>query len=166
MIIAKRIKLNLVGEIISFVILVVIIFGFLGLSIYWESTVWITLCIIIAITLTIFGIINLRNIYINNHSPSILIKFKDNRFTICDKFTSITFSKEDLIDMDYKNKKFYLYTLYLYYSSEYNYGTVVLYLKSDNSIEEYYKLTLKNVANPDKVFEKISHICEWDTIKE
>lgn len=166
LIIAERIKLKFVSEIIGFVILIILMLGFLGLSIYLESTISITLCAILIIALIVYGIIHLRNIYIYNHSSSILIKFKDDIFTICDDIKPITFTKEDLIDMDYKNKKFYFCTPDFWASGEYNYGHITLYLKNDNSTEECYKLTIKNVANPDKVFEKISHILEWDKTDE
>lgn len=118
LIIAERIKLKFVSEIIGFVILIILMLGFLGLSIYLESTISITLCAILIIALIVYGIIHLRNIYIYNHSSSILIKFKDD-------IKTITFTKEYLIDLDYKNKKFYFYTPDFWHQE--NITTVILH---------------------------------------
>ena len=92
-----------------------------------------------------------------------MITYKDNCFTICD---DLKIDKDDIIDMTFKNKKYFVFSTSFYSEQVWNYGTLILFIKDKKSADACYKLTLKNVAEPDKVFDKISHILEWDVIEE
>lgn len=65
--------------------------------------------------------------------------------------------------MDYKRKKQFIYTPYFISQTEYNYGKFYIYF-SDG--DKKVKLTIYNVAEPDKVLDKMINILEWNLIEE
>lgn len=166
LIIAERIRLKYVGEVVGFIILIIFTVVFLILCSYLDSIIGIIICSLSLIGVIVLFIFDLLKIHKNNNLPSVLITLKKDTFTIHDPVKNLEIKKTDIIDITYKNKKSFIITPYYYSSTIWNYGTLVLFIKDAESTEDCYKLTLKNVANPDKVFDKLYHLLEWDTIEE
>lgn len=166
LIIAERIKLGFASELTAFIIFAAIMIALLIVAIYFEIIMLIVFCAVLLVAIIILGTVDMVYIYRNNHLPPVILTYKNNVFTLCDEVKPLKIAKEEIVDMTYKNKKSFIYTPYFFSSQEWNYGTLILYLKDKESPELCQKLTIKNVADPDKVFEKISHILGWDMEEE
>ena len=155
-IIATRIQLHFVRECIAYIILLLLSL----LLIYFNFVVFIFVFALIGIG----GFVELFFIYKNNHSQEIRITYKNDCFTIYDEVANKMIIKvKDIKYLHYKNKKSFVVTPYYFSEREYNYGKLYIYYINN---AETYKLTLKNIAEPDKVYDKIIHILEWDRIEE
>ena len=155
LIIAERIKLPFISNIVCFVIILIVFAGLLTSSIIAEITFLTILWLILIIAISIYFIFDIKEVITNNKLDAVIISYKNNFFKIHDPVESLKINKKNIIDLDYKNKTSYIYTKYYIGSTTYNYGKLYIYYKKNN---EEYKLTLKNVANPDKVFEKMCDI--------
>ena len=58
---------------------------------------------------------------------------------------------------------YFIVTPYFYRSQTWNYGKLIIYFKSE---EQGYKTIVKNVADVDKVFDKMIDMLGWNTIDE
>ena len=154
LIVAYRIKLKWVIDFIASIILSCLLISFL----IFLPEMWILwfLILFIIVLYEIFNIIYCCN---NNNLPNKYITYKDGNFNIYLEEETLTINKKDIYDLSYKNKKFYIATPYYYSSGEYNYGKLYIYVKDDNNIN---KLTLNNIANPNKVFDKMCELLEWN----
>ena len=155
-IIARRIQLHFVGECIACIILLLLSL----ILLYFNIFAFVFTFALIGVG----GFVELFNIYRNNHSQEIRITYKNNYFTIYDqKANKMLIRVEDVKNLNYKNKKSFIATPYFFSEKEYNYGKLYIYYLNNG---ETYKLTLKNIAEPDKAYDKMIHILEWDQIQE
>jgi hypothetical protein len=161
LIIAKRIQLKFISELIASC--VVIFLGLLTLGIWIDSLVTIFIFGLFLVGFSIYAFFYLRNIYLNNHSNAILITYKNDIFTIVDDIEPLNINKSDIVDLDYKLKKSFIVTPYFCSSQTWNYGKLIIYFKSE---EQGYKTIVKNVADVDKVFDKMIDMLGWNTIDE
>ena len=163
LIIAKRIQLKFISELIASCVCFVIFLGLLVLGIWNDSLVAIFIFGLFLVGFSIYAFFYLRNIYFNNHSNAILITYKNDIFTIVDDIESLNINKSDIVDLDYKLKTSFIFTPYFYSSKTWNYGKLIIYFKSG---EQEYKTIIKNVADVDKVFDKMIDMLGWNTIDE
>ena len=163
LIIAKRIQLKFISELIASCVVFVIFLGLLVLGIWIGSLVTIFIVGLFLVGFSIYAFFYLRNIYFNNHSNAILITYKNDIFTIVDDIEPLNINKSDIVDLDYKLKKSFIVTPYFYSSQTWNYGKLIIYFTSE---EQVYKTTIKNVADVDKVFDKMIDMLGWNTIDE
>ena len=155
-IIATRIQLNFIGELVAYIILLI-----LSLLLLFVS-VSISVCIFFVIG--IIGFIELFYIYKNNHSQEIRITYNTDHFTIYDnEARKMRIEKTSIKDLKFNYKKVLFITPYFFSARELNYGKFFIYFLDNGQIN---KLTLKNIAEPEKVYEKMVHILEWDKIEE
>ena len=154
LIIARRIQLKFVPELIGYCFLVGI---FIALAISYLSII----LGLFGLVFGVWGFFYLKKIYVNNHSNVILITYKDDTFTILDELNPLHITKSKIIDLDYKTKKSFIYTPYIISQTEYNYGKLYIYFE-DKDVQQ--KLTIYNVAEPDKVFDKMLDILGWNEI--
>ncbi|MCI6860314.1 MAG: hypothetical protein MR862_04095 [Clostridia bacterium] len=156
LIIARRIQLKFVPELIAYCFLVGI---FIALAISCLSII----LGLLGLAFGVWGFFYLKKIYVNNHSNKILITYKDDTFTILNELNPLHITKSKIIDLDYKIKKSFIYTPYIISQTEYNYGKLYIYFE-DNDAQQ--KLTIYNVAEPDKVFDKMLDILGWNEITD
>lgn len=156
LIIARRIQLKFVSELIAYCFLVGI---FIILAIFCLSIV----LGLLGLVFGVWGFFDLKKIYVNNHSNEILITYNNDTFTIVDELNPLHIKKSKIIDLDYKTKKSFIYTPYFISQTEYNYGKLYIYFE-DKGVTQ--KLTIYNVAEPDKVFVKMSDILGWNEITD
>ena len=154
-IIATRIKLPFVRELIAYIVLLLLSLFFL----YFGFFIFLLVFFLIGVG----GFVELFFIYKNNHSQGIIITYKNNCFAIYNGIEKIFIKVEDIKDLSYKNKKSFIVTPYFFSEREYNYGKFYIFYLNDG---QTFKMTLKNIAEPDKVYDKIVHILEWDQIEE
>ena len=162
-IIAKRIQLKFISELIACCVVFVIFFGLLVLFILIDSLVLIIIFGLLLVGFGIYAFFYLRSIYINNHSNAILITYKNNIFTIEDDIDPLSINKTDIIDLDYKLKESFIFTPYFYGTQTWNYGKLII---SFIDKEQGYKIIIKNVADVDKVFDKMIEMLGWNTIDD
>lgn len=163
LIIARRIQLKFVSELIACCFVLIV---FLALVILFIMVKLFNLIIVFGLFSIIFGVwafFYLKKIYVNNHSNEILITYNNNTFTIVDELNPLNINKSKIIDLDYKTKKSFIYTPYFISQTEYNYGKLYIYFE-DKGVTQ--KLTIYNVAEPDKVFVKMSDILGWNEITD
>ena len=162
-IIAKRIQLKFVSEIIAYCICFVLLAVFLGLFIWLDSLAFIIIFGLLMNGIVIYAVFDLRNIYVNNHSNPILITYKNDTFTIVDEIVPLHIKQSDIVDLNYKLKKSFIVTPYFFSEQTLNYGKLVIWFNNEG---EGYKLTIKNVADVDKVFDKLVDVLGWNTIED
>lgn len=159
LIVAKRIQLKFVSELLASCFLLILFSSVFVMLIMTEILTLIIIFGLILIACAVFFFFHLKNIYINNHSEAILITYKDNAFTIVDD----VIEKSKIIDLSYKIEKSFVYTPYFFRETVYNYGKFYVYFQDG---DEEMKMTIYNVAEPDKVFDKMVDILEWNTLEE
>lgn len=163
LIIAKRIQLKFIADLIASCVIFVIFLGLLVLCIWIDSLVIIFIVGLFLVGFSIYAFFYFRNIYLNNKSNAILITYKNDIFTIVDDIEPLNIIKSDIVDLKYKLKKTFIVTPYFYSSKTWNYGKLIIYFKSE---EQGYKTIVKNVADVDKVFDKMIDMLGWNTIDE
>lgn len=139
---------------------------FIAFAVIFTISKILSLTIIFALVSIAFGIwafFYLKKIYVNNHSNEILITYKNNTFTIVDELNPLHIKKSQIVDLDYKTKKSFIYTPYYISQTEYNYGKFYIYFE-DKDVSQ--KLTIYNIAEPDKVFDKMMDILGWNQIED
>ena len=163
-IIAQRIRLGYGSSIAVFVVLQLFLIFFTVVFALCKifPVALIIGCLIIAFSL-LFAF-DIKNKYINNHLPNIIITQKGNKFFIHDPVENLEINKSDIINVNYKNKTSFIILPNFYSATKWNYGKLIL--KDPESSDSCYKLTLDNVAYPDKVYEKLYSILELDVISE
>lgn len=163
LIIAKRIKLKFIGELVASCVLFAMFFALTILGIVLQELILIIISVLILVVISVCCFFSLKKIYINNHSNEVMITYKNDTFTIVDDVNPLQIKKSDIIDLDYKLKKLFVYTPYFIGQSEYNYGKFYIYFKEG---KEEFKITLYNVAEPYKVCDKMIKILGWDVLEE
>ena len=163
LIIAKRIKLKFVSELISSIFIFVILLGLLILGLMNDLLGTIIICGLLLVGFTIYAFFYLRSLYINNHSNAILITYKNSVFTIEDGIEQLNINKTDIVDLDYKLKKSLIWTPYFYSTQTWNYGKLIIFFTSEG---QGYKVKIKNVAEVDKVFDKMIEILGWNILED
>lgn len=123
----------------------------------------IIICGVLLVGFIIWEIFYLRNIYINNHSNPILITYKKDTFEIVDEDAPLLINQSDIFDLNYKLKKTLIYTPYFIGEQTWNYGKLIIYHTIQ---DENYKTVIKNVADVDKVFDKMVEMLGWNTIED
>jgi hypothetical protein len=163
LIIAKRIHLKFISELIASCVCFVIFLGLLVLGIWIGSLVTIFIVGLFLVGFSIYAFFYLRNIYFNNHSNAILITYKNDLFTIVDDIEPLNINKSDIVDLDYKLKKSFIWTPYFYSAKTWNYGKLIIFFTSEG---QGYKIKIKNVAEVDKVFDKMIEMLGWNILED
>lgn len=160
LVIARRIQLKFVSELVSSIFLFCAIMV-LGIALSFSA-----LIVISALIMAIFAIyvfFHLKNIYANNHSNEILVTYNNETFKILDEHTSLYIEKSNITDLNYKREYLFICTPYFISQTQYNYGKFYIYFNDGTKTK---KLTIHNVAEPDKVYDKISDILGWNSIDD
>ena len=95
----------------------------------------------------------------NNQLRDAVITTDEKALIVYQKDVKLIIPNEIIYDLNYKNEKKFTVTPYIVKEEEYNYGKIIIYYYDD---DKKAKLTVKNVANPDRVFEKIGILLGWD----
>ena len=163
LVIAERVILKYKWDIVAFICLILFFIGLIFLFNYLGWGIAIAICVLCIVGAIVWFVIDIMLIYGNNHSPAVLLTYKNNEFTIYCKKGNIKFRRGNVTSMTYEKKKSYFYTPYYWSVSEYNYGTFVVYL--NNISGKSKRVALKNVVDPDVVYKLMYHLLGWDVLE-
>ena len=159
MVIAERIRFRYSEIIVVAVLWLLLGVGGIVLSKYCDSLLGIFICVgIIAIGEILLLIDGIR-MKKHNNLPAEVIVYKDDVFELTDEYGYTTvFEKEDVVNMDYKIKVTHVITPYFIGKTEWNYGRLRIWLRNPDNDDLCTVFTLKNIAEPDRVVDKINFI--------
>ena len=163
LVIARRIQLKFVSELIAAIFLFFFLCAITILFIFINFLILTIIAVLILIIFSFHAYFHLKNIYANNHSDEILITYKNNTFKILSDPDPLYIKKDNITNLDYKLEQSFIFTLHFISLTQYNYGKFYIYF---NDGAESIKLTIYNVATPDKVLDKISDILGWNSIDD
>ncbi|MBQ9370197.1 MAG: hypothetical protein IJU10_03880 [Clostridia bacterium] len=164
MVIAERIRLKCLGEVISGIILILLGIGGAIFSAICESRVGTIISLALTILLFIFVIVTVTKTNYHNDLPIEAIIYKEGAFVFTDEDGSqLAFYPQEVLDLDYKLKVTHTFTLYFSETKTWNYGRLRIWLEIPGNDEECTLLTLKNIAEPDRVVERILFIINQTT---
>lgn len=133
--------------------------GGIVFSRFLESAIGIIICIALMVVFIILIIIDIMQTARHNALPSEVIIYKDGAFFLTDEYGETTkFVLDDILDMDYKLKVTYFVGAYHTSTTTWNYGRLRIWLRIPNNEEACTLITLKNIAEPDRVIDKIKFI--------
>ena len=154
LVVAERVHMRLKEEIFVFVCLSILtILSISGFSLIFFPIVCIFVGFAIILLEVLWFTTTVVHIVENNAADTKLLTYKDEVFTFKDIRQSVTFKKDDVIDIVFKSKRDIHRGRKILEDSDDIYGKLVVWYKgADNNI---YRLTLKDALLQKKVFDQI-----------
>ncbi len=155
-VVAKRVKKNLVLEFVELVFLAVIIFVIM-LILLGKSFLSITLDILALFGFCFWAFFYMKKIHINNQNDKV-ITFNNNVFTIANNGQTLKIKKKNIISYYYKNNTtLMIFDNFVLEKKDSKCGKFFILYKQNN---EEKLLKLSNIANPEEVFIKMINIVD------
>ena len=159
-ILGRRIHFPLTSVVVGYIILTVLdIVAFVLCIIFVDERFPLAIIGAFELLFTIVFLCDYLPKRANNQLRDVVITTDEESIIVYKKTVKLFIPIENVYDLNYKNKKSVTATPYVITEKEYNYGRIMLYYYDD---DKEAKLTVKNVANPDRVFEKIGILLGWD----
>ena len=153
-VVAERVHLRLKEEIFVFVSLAILtVLAISGFTLIFHPLV----CVFVGFSILLLEVLWFTTtiVYIveNNTADTKLLTYKDNVFTLHDIRQKVSFRKDDIIDVFFKEKRDIHRGRKILQDSDDNYGKLVVWYKIDDN--NIYRITLKNALLQMKVFDEI-----------
>lgn len=163
MIIAQRIQKKYSYAVATAILTLLMGIGGIFLSVYLGSSVGIAISIVLVFIIEVLVLVDIIQTKHHNSLPSDVIVYENGIFYFTDiSGEVIVFKKEDVLDMDYKLKTTTFVTANYVSLSTWNYGRLRIWLRIPNNDEECTLLTMKDIAEPDRVVDKIQFIIDMN----
>lgn len=154
MVVAERVHLRLKEEIFVFVSLAVLtVLAISGFTLIFHPFV----CVLVGFSIILLEVLWFTTtvVYIveNNTADTKLLTYKDDVFTLHDVKQSVSFKKDDIIDVFFKHKRDVHRGRKILEDSDDNYGKLVIWYKIDDN--NIFRITLKDALLQKTVFDDI-----------
>ena len=160
MIVAQRVYLKSVGEVIAGIILIGLSSAVAFIGYFLEEPGFLIGGIIFASFIALALVIELCVIHHNNKLPVDVIKYKNGKFVFAkEDGTKLVFPPSAILDYEYKLKVTRFFGGYIYKKTTWNYGKLSILLKSRKNPKSSFWIEAKNILEPDRAIDKMKFIC-------